>query len=256
MIREDQVYNDDEGNGVFEITLKSGEKIALDLTGAQYNAQHQTVMHWENYWTNYGEEILERNIFGTALQNHNLLLSQFDKFSELTIIAHVLDKFNVRISASSITLPSIARETSQHRFHTQLNTYIHFTINYLADCIQELDADKAHTTTIVRSMPHGLFHPRVAEKSIYFHHGRMLLLPDYGPNIANFHWEIIKDLAKDPKTPYKVRKEARDLLSYRCLVSPFGDQRILFMRNTLPRESMPKEWVKVNPFWDASRVLP
>ncbi|KAF1998369.1 hypothetical protein P154DRAFT_577960 [Amniculicola lignicola CBS 123094] len=57
--RSDQLYPEHNGIGVYHITLRGGQIIALDLANAQYNYHpHQTVTEWDTYWSRFGYQLV------------------------------------------------------------------------------------------------------------------------------------------------------------------------------------------------------
>jgi len=59
-----QLYGSVPDHAAFEIVLKSGQKIALDLAGAEFGSPHCTVMPWNEYEEKYGTDVVRRSHFG------------------------------------------------------------------------------------------------------------------------------------------------------------------------------------------------
>lgn len=59
------IDNTKYGHEVIQVTLKNGEKYALDIAGAQYG-QFSTVIPWDLYVRSYVKKVLRRHDFGST----------------------------------------------------------------------------------------------------------------------------------------------------------------------------------------------
>lgn len=293
--RTDQVYPDDERYGVFKILLKTGDLIALDLAGAQFNPNHRPVMRWDNYWHDFGDTILTEGSSASAWLSHHDMLVNSNMVSYLTISLHIQTKLsdwmhdlcrgtNTNKTAFKVDDTSTLAETNKlaalfkdrtimpetiikltdHMDYMDRKSFIIMQADlFIENQISEIDVGTA-TTTLPALQFGSLQHPRTKERgketnTIFYQHGRHMKLPDFfserAPMKNLFDWDTIKDLAKDPDTPYKVRKEARELLATRVIVSPWHDHRMMAQEGLpagAPKDT-PKDFISVNPHWNRTR---
>ncbi|KAF2794431.1 hypothetical protein K505DRAFT_374641 [Melanomma pulvis-pyrius CBS 109.77] len=254
--RTDQIYNDDDGRGVYEITLKTGEKIALDLSGQQYSLPHTTVMPWSDYWTCQGH-MRSRSPFRSTYENHVRLLRDFEKTSSQTIIMAFLVQFNLLIDnvdlgigvGKFMDLPLLDPQKFWNRlvplvselrfiFQHQVGQYNLTSQQY--DCISGPP----------KGFPAGLRHPSLIAQNAHLNHHREMVGPNIG-HIQDFSWQTVKSVIQSKETSYQDKKLAKEILAFRCVYKPHGiyDWRIVFVVDSLPPMYIPRAWTSENPFW-------
>lgn len=260
--REDQVYPDTDGVGVFEIMLKSGDKIALQMTVEQFKGHHlpherNFVMLWEEYMELYAGKMTERSVFGTALKNHARLVNSCDHHTHLHIILHIIEEFQVFIlkyaRGEDAFLNPVSRVTKEDRM-----------INFRGEMIRFLNDAKSRLDFIIMSIDQGNSsmdplvkkHPKYGHDNIYTHYGREMIVTDFNPGIKNFNWDIVKQVASGEGFNHTVRKEARDLLACKAVYAPWNDHKFVF--DPFPREKLPDlphDRMSLNPHWDGKRKI-
>jgi hypothetical protein len=266
--RKDQPYTDNDHIGVYEITLLNGSTIAVNLAGKQFKHPFKTVMPWEEYWDTYADEMVERSEFGTAYLHHMCLMRELDCFSQLSIITHIildlktyLDNIerDARENRRQNPLSLLLDLTPAPLANSQRSLFLNNTHTFLAHRLAAIDANTyiatdipLPTSTGSSTLTNPLRHPRHSSPSVFQVRGRDLVLTDFGPHVTNFHWEIVKELAKDRRVGYEGLKELREMLSMRCVRAPWGDHKIVLLP-TMPAVGE-REFVRENPFWDARRA--
>lgn len=256
--RKDQPYNDGVA-AVYEIDLKSGQKIALDLTGAQYqfHIKHMTVRPWLEYWHLYGKDLEQRDEFSTARDIHIDMMRSFDKLSHLTINMYILEGFDSWIKKEEEKDELLSSQHSNPLLTNDLPSALKLQHELLDRAKAALSArltDIDNNSTITPSpnnIPYptsGLRHPRRMGTSVFVTHDRHMLTPHISP-LRNFNWDLLRELILDKDVPYKEKKEAKDLLQCRAVYAPWGDSRIVFLSDTLPGKETKLEWVSENPHW-------
>ncbi|KAF2660097.1 hypothetical protein K491DRAFT_775087 [Lophiostoma macrostomum CBS 122681] len=215
--RYDLPYSELGESAVFEITLKSRQKIALDLAGRQYNVPHVTMCEWESYWNQYGGRLLQRNAFGTALKNHETLhtkLAKGDIRSLLCIDGFLLSEFNGQIESERKkfeTLPTTLVPQHFSKTNADLNKKIS---NHLGQRIALIDkgyvADPKNPDSCSGLRHHALFFAQ--RTATWRFDDRAMIMPDVG-SLANFDWAALRAIIKDPEEKDGlIKKEAWELL--------------------------------------------
>jgi hypothetical protein len=274
--RNDLPYAELGETAIFEITLKSGQKVALDLAGRQYNLPHVTTLDWETYWDQYGGRLLQRTSFGTALRNHEQLhtnLNQRDVRSLLCIDGFALQEFNSKIEKESTKVEQLRKIIVPQAFtkaKVDLNKQIS---NYLTERIAQIDGgfvkDPKNPDSCSGLRHHDLL---FVQRTISWEFdGRPMILPDVG-SLDTFDWDIFRTIISDMdekgregrlgeeerQKNRETRDEAKQLLLQGHISKPWEDWKLSMGNDAIAKTQnfdtgikqglvLEKEAVTVNP---------
>ncbi|KAF1844268.1 uncharacterized protein K460DRAFT_408560 [Cucurbitaria berberidis CBS 394.84] len=260
--REDIVYPnfDVKGDlkGIYSITLKDGTRIALDLTGAQYNLPHTPVMHWTAYLNSWVKVIKYRVPFRSHYDKHANNMVNYRCITHLTVVMEQTRYFNMLVTHSKAEIGFELKnllEMEPEDFHSKFCLLIDQAHEYLLERPKELDEGLligCITDTF------DLRHPNVVANALRAGMAASLrnsdLLQSLPTNISDmklFDWENLRKLIQMHSTTveYQEKKKAKLLLSHRCVYKMPGDWRLVFLLDTLPSSKVPDECVSENPYW-------
>ena len=260
--RNDRLYPDTDERGklkaVYDITLRDGTRIVLDLASAQWRLQdlsmrHQPVMLWAEYWQVWGGTLKYRAPFRTHASRHTESMNAYRVATHHAITTEQTFYFNVFILRLKKKHPG----ELQCVYDMKLEDFEEFkarVIGQVCDYIQkrprELDGEASPSSP---SSKYG-----TSDSNMYSHDQIDLgnfELPRSSPldidAISGFDWgllrRIIQSSGKD--ITYREKKRARMLLSSRCVYKVRGDWRLVFLQYLLPDLRVPKDLISENPFW-------
>lgn len=258
--RHDQLYpdKDERGDtkGVYEITLKCGSKIALDLAGAQWDLQdgngpRKPVMYWADYCARWVTSVKYRIPFRSHVLKHTAKMSNYRVITSQTVIMETLLYFNILMSSGcKAELDFHPRELLDMNARPYRDAKQHFLAKadvYLQKRPQELD--NGNHRNVLDGFD--LRHPRViaeAPKPIPKRNGSLPL--DIG-DMATFKWKALSQLIQQPsmEVSWKEKKWAKTLLQKRSVYKEPGSWKTVFLEDTLPGPKIPEECVSQNPGW-------
>jgi hypothetical protein len=258
--RHDGLYPDvderGDTKGVYEITLKCGSKIALDLAGAQWDLQDgngplNPVVYWADYWARWGASFKYCVPFRSHILKHAAKMSKYRVITSQTVVLETIIYFNVFLSsACKADLGFHPRElldmdTRTYREAKQL--FLTKAEAYLQKRPNELD-NGSH-----RNVLNGfdLRHPKViaeAPKPLPQRNGSLPL--DIG-DMAKFDWKALSRFIQQPSTKvtFKEKKWAKGLLQKRSVYKEPGSWMLVFLEDTLPGPKISEGDVSENPGW-------
>lgn len=258
--RHDQLYPDEDerGNtkGVYEIMLKCGSKIALDLAGAQWDLQdgndaHAPVTFWADYWLRWGAAVKYRIPFRSHALKHATKMVNYRVITSQTLIMETMIYFNVFMSSGCMAeLEFCPRELLDMDNETYRNAKQRFLTKaamYLQKRPNELD--NGDHRNILNAFD--LRHPKViADTPELPHKSNGSLPPDLG-DMAKFDWKALSRLIQQPNSviPWKEKKRAQALKKKRSVYKEPGSWQLVFLEDTLPGPKIPVECVSENPGW-------
>jgi hypothetical protein len=215
MQRPDLVYDDTSTLGVFDITLHTGERVALQLSIEQFGCHHlhKPVMRWDKYWEEFSRGLIERNRVGVAEDiNYQLILGLDNErvfsFFTATIIGSQFSKCLRKEFPLEPGLPS-----------GPLTDYASDVLDYIIQC-WDVGLPFGHPPSQTRNRRYG-------GKGFYFYGGRETISVDYGPILENFGYGIIYELANDEEIEPADRENAV-LILRQGLTTHSHDHRICF----------------------------
>ncbi|KAF2624925.1 hypothetical protein BU25DRAFT_474418 [Macroventuria anomochaeta] len=257
--RHDQVYPDvderGDTKGVYEITLKCGAKIVLDLAAAQWdlpdgNGAQAPVMYWADYWSRWGAAIKYRIPFRSHALKHAAKMSGYRVVTSQTLIMETILYFNVLMSSGC---------KAELGFHPRelldMNeTYSDAKMRFFAQAARYLqkrpvEVDNGNHRNVLDAFD--LRHPKViadAPKPQPNSNGSLPL--DIG-DMARFDWKALSRLIQQPSSEVslKEKKRAKALQKDRSVYKEPGTWKIVFLEDTLPGPRVPAERVSENPGW-------
>jgi hypothetical protein len=260
--RQDQLYPDidERGDikGVYEITLKCGSKIALDLAGAQWNLDgsnsHAAVTTWSDYCSRWGTAIKYRIPFRSHQLKHAAKMSTYHLITTQTLIMECIVYFNIFLTGGckaelTFTLPDLLLLPAQHHEDAE-----HLLLTKVTAYLQKRpsDIDAGNPLNILSTFT--LAHPKFPLPSPTTpltqrtHHTSLPL--DIG-SMANFDWKALGRFIQQPgsEVPYREKKAAVVLKKKRSAWKEDGEWKVRFLEDTVPGVKVKGECVSENPGW-------
>ncbi|KAF9695637.1 hypothetical protein EKO04_006536 [Ascochyta lentis] len=261
--RRDQLYPDvdERGDvkGVYEITLKCGSKIALDLAGAQWelldgNGPHQPVTYWADYWTRWGAAIKYCVPFRSHQIKHAAKMTNYRMITSQTLIMETTLYFNVFLTGSCkaeldyhprelLDMESQIGRSAKQRFLTK-------AILYIQRRSEELDSGNALDVCDI-FQAFDLRHPKViAEQPAARPRSNGSLPLDIG-SMGKFDWKDLSRFIQMPSSEvtFKEKKRAKALQKKRSVYKEPGSWRMVFLEDTIPVPRVPMGCFSENPAW-------
>ncbi len=259
--RHDQLYPDiDEvGNtkGVYEITLKCGSKIALDLASAQWDytdgkSPHKPVMSWIDYCAHWGTSIKYRIPFRSHVLKHTAKLSDYHMITSQTLIMEMVLYFNILMSsACKAELGFHPRElldmdTGVYRRAKQ--RFLDKASDYLQKRAEEVD--NGNHRNVLEEFD--LRHPKVVTEGPKSLPDSNRSLPFDIDDLTRFDWKLFSRFIQQPnaEVPWREKKWAKALQKKRSVYKEPGSWRLVFLEETLPGSTIPKDCTSENPGWE------
>jgi hypothetical protein len=261
--RIDQPYGEEQESTCFEVTLKTGQIMALCLVSSMYKKyEHRFIWHWAEYSQKYVEEILQRDRLGTAFQNHAHLLMCYDNSSLLNVSMELLLDFNRFISnVKDITgLPRLNEYAGlivPQNFFNQMGALIRTTTDHLDNTCQHVavgwpignfthlkSSKRTNGPDVVAGASFGI-------GSFLLKNQREFVYPAF-TNLKYFEWKLFRDACADMtgRVKYKRKTELKEIREMRSVYKPNGETQLRFLMSELPPKDIPAEWASINPFWE------
>ncbi|UPX16493.1 uncharacterized protein EKO05_0006891 [Ascochyta rabiei] len=261
--RRDQLYPDVDGRGdtkgVYEITLKCGAKIVLDLAGAQWEplngeGVHKPVTYSTDYWSRWGVAVKYRVPFCSHQLKHAAKMTKYRMITSQTLIMEISLYFNVFMMSSCkaeldfhprelLDMESGACRSAKQRFFAK-------TLVYLKRRPAELDSGKALDVLNVLNT-FDLRHPKViAEQPAAQPRGNGSLPLDIG-SMEKFDWKEFSRLIRMPSSEVtlKEKKRAKALQKNRSVYKEPGSWKMVFLEDTIPGPRIPMDCISENAAW-------
>ncbi|KAJ8108336.1 hypothetical protein OPT61_g8245 [Boeremia exigua] len=265
--RHDQLYPDEDerGNtkGVYEITLKCGSKIALDLAGAQWDLHdddgpHTPVAKWTEYWSRWGASVKCRIPFRSHVLKHTSKLSNYRMVTSQTLIMESAFYFNVLMSsACKAELGFDPRELLDMDIRTYRDAKQHF-LTKAEEYLQRrpYEVDHGNHQNILNGFD--LRHPKViaeTPKPQLKSNGSLPL--DIG-DMTRFDWKLLSRFIQQSNTEvsWKEKKWAKTLQKKRSVYKEPGTWQMVFLEDTLPGSMIPADCMSENPGWKLDNNIP
>lgn len=258
--RHDQLYPDEDERGstkgVYEIVLKCGSKIALDLAGAQWNGQddndgHAPVTFWADYWSRWGADVKYRIPFRSHALKHCAKMASYRVITSQTLIMETMIYFNVFMSsACQAELQFDPRELldmDKEKYRAAKRCFLEKAVMYLQRRPEELD--NGDHRSILNAFD--LRHPMVIANAPRFPHKPNGSLPPSLGDMSKFDWKALSRLIQQPNSavPLKEKKQALALKKKRSVYKEPGSWQLIFLEETLPGPRIPAECFSENPGW-------
>ena len=258
--RHDQLYPDEDERGdikgIYEITLKCGSKIALDLTGAQWdlqdgNGEHTPVTYWADYWSRWGASIKYRIPFRSHALKHAAKMSNYRVITSQTLIMETILYFNILMSngckAELGFHPRELLDMAKETYHDAKQRFFSQVIQYLQK--RPVEVDNGNHRNVLDAFD--LRHPKIIAEAPKPQPGSNGSLPlDIG-DMTKFNWKSLSRLIQQPNTEvsWKEKKRAKALQKKRSVYKESGTWKMVFLEDTLPGLRVPVECVSENPGW-------
>ncbi|KAF1927242.1 uncharacterized protein M421DRAFT_185766 [Didymella exigua CBS 183.55] len=258
--RHDQMYPDQDERGdvkgVYEIMLKCGSKIVLDLASAQWDIQDgngaQTpVTFWQDYWSRWGAAIKYRIPFRSHALKHAAKMNNYRVVTSQTLIMETTVYLNVFMSnACKVELDFHPRELLEMDNDTYRNAKQRFLAKatmYLQK--RAIGLDNGDHRNIFNAFD--LHHPELIAEGPNLRHKPNGSLPlDIG-DMAKFDWKALSRLIQQPASvvSFKEKKRAVPLKQKRSVYKEPGAWQLVFLEDTLPDPKIPVTCVSENPGW-------
>ncbi|KAF3050028.1 hypothetical protein E8E11_003336 [Didymella keratinophila] len=260
--RYDRLYPDQDERGdtkgVYEIMLKCGSKIVLDLAAAQWDLQDGSapqapVTWWAEYWSRWGAAVKYRIPFRSHALKHAAKMNNYRVITAQTLILEMGVYFNVFMSsACKAELGFYPRDLLDMDPKTYRKAKRHFlgkATVYLQKRANELD--NGDHRNILGSFD--LRHPTIIAQGPKLRHRSNGSLP---PNvdIANFDWKALSRHIQQPNSAVilKEKKLAAALKKKRSVYKEPDSWQLVFLDDTLPGPKIPVENVSENLGWKLS----
>lgn len=261
--RHDQLYPDvderGDTKGVYEITLKDGTKIVLDLAGAQWDLQdgngvHAPVTYWADYWSRWGTGIKYRLPFRSHALKHAAKISNYRMITSQTLIMETAIYFNVLMQngckAQLGFHPHELLEMDNQPYRDAKQRLLSTAIEYLQRRPKEID--NGEPLSVLGSFD--LRHPKIIADAPKNHHKSNNSLPlDIG-EMAKFDWKVFSRFIQQPASDVSLREKkwAKMLQKKRSVYKEAGNWKTIFLDDTLPASKVPVECVSENKTWKLS----
>ncbi|KAJ4985737.1 hypothetical protein SVAN01_08733 [Stagonosporopsis vannaccii] len=258
--RHDGLYPDvderGDTKGVYEITLKCGSKIALDLAGAQWDLQdgngpYKPVVYWADYWFRWGASIKYRVPFRSHVLKHTARLAKYRVITSQTVIMETALYFNVFLSSGCMAElgfhPRQLLEMDARSYREAKQCFLTRAESYLQKRPNELDNGKH------RNVLEGfdLRHPKIiSEAHKQLPKSNKSLPLDLG-DMVKFDWKALSRFIQQPslEVSFKEKKWAKTLLQKRSVYKEQGSWMMVFLEDTLPGSKISEDHVSENPGW-------
>jgi hypothetical protein len=259
--RHDQLYPDvderGDTKGVYQITLKDGSKIALDIAGAQWDLQdgngvHTPVTCWADYWSRWGAGLKYCIPFRSHTLKHAMKMSNYRVITSQTLVMEITLYFNILMqSACKIELGFHPRDLLKMDTKTCRAAKQHF-FTKITEYLQRrpVEIDDGNHLNVLEDFD--LRHPKIIAEAPRSHHKSNGSLPlDIG-EMAKFDWKALSRLIQQPgsEVSLKEKKRAKALQKKRCMYKEPGTWKMVFLEDTLPGSRVPVEHVSENPRWE------
>ncbi|KAJ4376609.1 hypothetical protein N0V86_006723 [Didymella sp. IMI 355093] len=257
--RHDQLYpdQDERGNtkGVYEIMLKCGSKIVLDLAAAQWDVQDGSglqapVTFWAEYWSRWGAAVKYRIPFRSHAHKHAANMNNYRVITSQTLIMETAIYFNIFLSSACkaelgfhprelLDMDNKNYRNSKQRFLTKATLYLQKRANEL---------DNGDHRNILGAFD--LRHPKVIVQGPKLHHRPNGSLPPI-LDMTKFDWKTLSRHIQQPNSAvsFKEKKRAVALKKKRSVYKEPGSWQLVFLEDTLPGPRTPVEDVSENPGW-------
>jgi hypothetical protein len=248
-IRADLPYPDKDASGnvkgVYRIKLSDGTKIALDLTGMQYNVSHVTVMPWSIYRKHWPCIIKYSLPFRSHHEKHAENASKSSTVTHLSIIKKQMESANTLLNESDQVLGFDFKTMLLQDVEIFLDAKQRLLLavsNRLAEYPHDIDGpSELVVDTFDRTHDYKTMTNTSISEPLLFHFGEM----------SKFRWSNLLDIVKiiGPEVAYKEKKQAKELLRHRCVYRMPGNWRLIFLYDEMPSPQVPGEFVSENPYW-------
>lgn len=261
--RRDQLYPDvdecGDNKGVYEITLKCGFKIALDLAGAQWELSdgedpHLPVTLWSDYWHRWGFAVKYRVPFRSHQLKHSANMESHRLITSQTLMMEISLYFNIFMvggcKAELGFAPSDLLDMDLHVSHDAKQRFFNKVNEHLQRRPQELDSGRGLKALNVLGR-FDLRHPKViAERSAAQPKGNGSLPLEIG-SMKDFDWKELSGLIRmsGSEVSLNEKKRARALQKKRCVYREPGSWKLVFLEDTIPSSKVPVECVSENSAW-------
>lgn len=257
--RHDRLYPDQDERGdtkgVYEIMLKCGSKIVLDLAAAQWDLQdggapQAPVTWWAEYWSRWGAAVKYRIPFRSHALKHAGKMKNYCVITSQTLVMEVNIYFNVFMSSGCKAElgfhPRELLDMNSERYRNAKSRFFAKATTYLQKRSNELD-NGDHRNIL------GVFdlrHPAIIAKGPKLHHRSNGSLPPE-VDIAKFDWKALSRHIQQPNSAVvlKEKKLAAALKKKRSVYKEPGSWQLVFLDDTLPGPKIPAESVGENPGW-------
>jgi hypothetical protein len=252
--RPDILYRDEDSTssikGVYRITLKNGSEIALDLTGAQYNLEHDTIMPWADYLDRCVRAIKYRVPLRSHHQKHVEKMSDYLCVTHHTVILEQMGFFNQFMKNHDYALNFDMTEmlvADMTTFKKSKDRFVKGAIQHLLQRTEDIDGPSPKCLAAPFDIRHPKVIDQVASSRVETIETRLY---DIG-SIDNFSWDRLRKMIAMPgnKIAYAEKNQAKLLLTHRCVYKLPGDWKLMFMRHSLPSVRIPWSWFSENPYW-------
>ncbi|KAJ4362657.1 hypothetical protein N0V95_001365 [Ascochyta clinopodiicola] len=262
--RRDQLYPDvdERGDikGVYEIALKCGSKIVLDLAGAQWESlngdgPHKPVTYSTDYWSRWGVAVKYRVPFRSHQLKHAAKMTKYRMITSQTLIMETSLYFNVfMMSSCKAELDFHPRELLDMAAQACRNAKQRFFAKALFNLKRrpvELDSDRfPDILNVLHAFD--LRHPKViAEQPAAQPLNNMSLPLDIG-SMEKFDWKELSRLIRMPgsEVTFKEKKRAKALQKNRSVYKEPGSWKMVFLEDTIPGPRVPVDCVSENAAWE------
>lgn len=250
--------NDEHGDtkSVYEITLKCGSVVALDLAGAQWdlqdsNGSHRPVTSWSDYCSRWVAAIKYRVPFRSHALNHSAKISSYRMITSQTLIMEIGLYFSVFMSSACkvelgfhpdelLAIDSTAYHDAKKLFFNKVKEYLQKRPN---------DLDNGNSQNVFNEFD--IRHPKVIADAPKPNRKSNSSLPLDVGNMTQFDWKTFSRLILQPGSDvsFKEKKLAKTLQKNRSVYKEPHTWQLLFLEDTLPAPRIPTACVSENPDW-------
>lgn len=254
------MYLDEDKHGdtksAYEIKLKCGSKIALDLAGAQWDMQdgngpYRTVTYWTDYRFRWIHAIKYRIPFRSHALKHATKICSYRMVSSQTLIMEMVLYFNILMASGCKAElgfhPCELLEMDSAAYCNAKGAFLNKVKEYLQKRPKDLDSGRPRN--ILDEFD--LRHPKVIADAPKIQPKSSRSLPlDLG-DISNFDWKTFSRLIQQPSSQVSLREKklAKDLQRTRSAYKEPGSWQLVFLEDTLPSRNVPTACVSENPNW-------
>ncbi|KAF3039384.1 hypothetical protein E8E12_007648 [Didymella heteroderae] len=247
--RHDQLYpdQDEQGDtkGVYEIMLKCGSRIVLDLASAQWDLQDGSgpqapVTWWAEYWSRWGAAVKYRIPFRSHALKHAAKMESYRMITSQTLIMETNVYFNVFMTSACkaelnfhpnelLDMDRDSYRNAKQRFLTKATTYLQKRANEL---------DSGEHRNILSAFD--LRHPEIIAqepKLRYYANGSLPPVVD----MTKFDWKALSRHIQQPSSAVtlKEKKRAVALKKKRSVYKEPNSWQLVFLEDTLPGPKHP-----------------
>jgi hypothetical protein len=257
--RHDQLYPDQDERGdtkgVYEIMLKCGSKIVLDLAAAQWDLQdggapQAPVTWWAEYWSRWGVAVKYRIPFRSHALKHAAKMNNYRMITSQTLIMETSIYFNVFMSSACKAElgyhPRELLDMDKESYRNAKPRFLAKAAMYLQKRADELD--NGDHRNILNTFD--LRHPTIIAQGPKLRHRSNGSLPS-SVDIEKFDWKALSRHIQQPNSAValKEKKLAAALKQKRSVYKEPGSWQLTFLDDTLPGPKIPSENVSENPRW-------